>query len=62
MAMNWREVKNEIEAEIDKIWFDEPLELTLSKRGIFPSGAGALPRQRATLCFYLLIRMQSAGS
>ena len=41
MAMNWREVKNEIEAEIDKIWFDEPLELTLSKRGIFPSGAGA---------------------
>lgn len=41
MAMHWRDVKNEIEAEIDKIWFDEPLELTLSKRGIFPSGAGA---------------------
>ncbi|RHR10485.1 hypothetical protein DWX58_03555 [Pseudoflavonifractor sp. AF19-9AC] len=41
MAMDWRDVKAEIEAEIDKIWFDEPLELTLSKRGIFPSGAGA---------------------
>ena len=41
MAMDWRAVKAEIEEEIDRIWFDEPLELTVSKKGVFPSGAGA---------------------
>ena len=41
MGMHWKDVKAEIEKEIDKIWFNEPLELTLSKKGIFPSGAGA---------------------
>ena len=40
MAKNWQDVKNAIEKEIDVIWFDEPKELTLSKKGIFPSGAG----------------------
>ena len=27
--MDWRKVKDYIEEEIDKIWLDEPLELTL---------------------------------
>ena len=40
MAKDWRVVKDEIEAEIDKIWWDEPEEVTMSKLGIFPSGAG----------------------
>lgn len=41
MAKHWKEVKDEIEQEIDLIWYDEPVELTLSKQGIYPSGAGA---------------------
>jgi hypothetical protein len=36
---DWREVKDEIEADIDRIWWDEPEEVTLSKLGVFPSGA-----------------------
>lgn len=41
MANHWTEVKDEIEKEIDKVWFDEPIEVTASRLGIFPSGAGA---------------------
>jgi len=40
MAKHWREVKDEIEADIDRIWWEEPEEVTMSKLGIFPSGAG----------------------
>jgi hypothetical protein len=40
VAKHWREVKNEIEEEIDRIWWDEPEEVTMSRLGIFPSGAG----------------------
>ena len=29
--MEWRKVKDYIEEEIDKIWLDEPLELTCAK-------------------------------
>lgn len=41
MGKHWTEVKDEIEREIDKVWFDEPIEVTASRLGIFPSGAGA---------------------
>ena len=40
MAKHWRAVKNEIEEEIDRIWWEEPEEVTMSRLGIFPSGAG----------------------
>jgi len=45
MAKNWREVKDEIEAEIDRIYGklmagEVPEELERSHKGIFPSGAG----------------------
>ena len=40
MAKHWREVKNEIEEEIDRIWWQEPEEVIMSRLGIFPSGAG----------------------
>ncbi len=40
MGLDWRDVKKEIEEENDRIWFDEPVELTLARQGIFPSGAG----------------------
>ena len=36
MGKHWMEVKDEIEREIDKIWYDEPIEVTLSKKGIYP--------------------------
>jgi len=41
MGMHWREVKAEIEAEIDKNWFDMPIEIQACQNGIFFSGAGA---------------------
>ena len=44
MGKHWTEVKEEIEREIDKIWYDEPIEVTLSKKGIYPSGAGSQER------------------
>lgn len=40
MAKDWKEVKNEIEEELDRIWFKCPDELLLAREGIFPSGAG----------------------
>lgn len=41
MKKDWREVKTAIEEEVDRIWFEEPLEVTASKKGIYLSGAGA---------------------
>lgn len=38
--MDWRKVKDYIEEEIDKIWLDEPLELTCAKKGLYPGLAG----------------------
>jgi Cucumopine synthase C-terminal helical bundle domain len=40
MVKDWHKVKDEIEDEIDRIWWDEPEEVTMSKLGIFPGGAG----------------------
>jgi hypothetical protein len=40
MVKDWRKVKEEIEAEIDDIWLNEPEEIKKSRLGIFPSGAG----------------------
>src|ERR1700733_16185335 len=37
---DWHKVKDEIEDEIDRIWWEEPEEVTMSKLGIFPGGAG----------------------
>jgi hypothetical protein len=41
MTKHWKDVKDEIEREIDKIWWEEPIEVKMSKNGVFPSGAGA---------------------
>ena len=40
MKVRWQDVKREIHDEVEKIWFDEPVEVTMSKLGVFPSGAG----------------------
>lgn len=50
---NWIAVKDEIEAELDKIWFTEPIEVTLSRRGIYPGGAGAHGTYFGNLFFQL---------
>jgi len=48
---HWKDVKDEIEKELDAIWFDEPFEVTISKKGIFPSGAGAHGQSVGNLFF-----------
>jgi len=60
MAKDWREVKDEIEAEVDRIWFDEPEEVTMSKLGIFPSGAGVDGQVLGNL-FFLVADTQGMG-
>ena len=51
MGMHWNEVKAEIEEEIDNLWFNEPLELELAMRGVFPGGAGAHQQTAGNIVF-----------
>ena len=51
MAKNWKDVKNAIEAELDVIFFDEPLEVTMAKNGIYPSGSGTDGQNLGNLVF-----------
>jgi hypothetical protein len=36
---DWRKVKDEIEADLDRIFWDEPVEVEMCRLGVFPSGA-----------------------
>ena len=60
MAKHWQEVKNEIEEEIDRIWWEEPEEVTMSRLGIFPSGAGTDGQVLGNLLF-LVADTQAMG-
>lgn len=60
MTKDWREVKEEIEEDIDRIWWDEPEEVTMSKLGIFPSGAGVDGQVLGNL-FFLVADTQAMG-
>lgn len=40
MGKDWHDVKDDIEREIDRIWWEEPEEVKMCRIGIFPSGAG----------------------
>jgi len=51
VAKHWTKVKDEIEAEIDKIWWEEPEEVKMSRLGIFPSGAGSWNQVLGNLLF-----------
>ena len=51
MGKHWRDVKAAIEAENDRIWFDEPEYVTMSKMGVFPSGAGTQGQTLGNLFF-----------
>jgi len=57
---DWRQVKDEIEADIDRIWWDEPEEVTMSKLGIFPSGASVDGQVLGNLVF-LIADTQAMG-
>jgi len=61
LAKDWRNVKEEIEAEIDRIWWDEPEEVTMAKLGIFPSGASVDGQVLGNL-YFLMSDTTSMGS
>lgn len=60
MAKHWTEVKDAIEKDIDRIWFDEPEEVRMSRLGIFPSGAGSHGQVLGNL-FFLACDTQAMG-
>jgi hypothetical protein len=41
MQSDWRDVKREIEAQIDRVWLEEPVEIQKIRWGIIDSGAGS---------------------
>jgi hypothetical protein len=57
---HWREVKEEIENEIDRIWWEEPKEIKMSRLGVYPSGAGTDQQTLGNL-FFLLSDTRSMG-
>ncbi|HMN84894.1 MAG TPA: hypothetical protein PKA74_02740 [Bauldia sp.] len=60
MAIHWKTVKDEIEADLDRIMWEEPLEVKMSRLGVFPSGAGAHGQYLGNL-FFLAGDMQAIG-
>jgi len=60
MAKNWREVKDAIEKDIDRIWWKEPEEVRMCRLGIFPSGAGTDNQVLGNL-FFLVADTQALG-
>ena len=51
MSKHWKDVKAAIEKDIDRIWFEEPEEVKMSRLGIFPSGAGSHDQVLGNLFF-----------
>ena len=58
--MSWVKVKDMIEDEIDRIFWDEPEEITMCKKGIFPSGASVCGQVLGNLVF-LIADTQAMG-
>ena len=48
---DWRQVKEAIETDIDRIFWVEPEEVEMSRRGIFPSGASVHGQVLGNLLF-----------
>ena len=51
MPLHWTEAKARIEEELDRITWDEPLEVKMSRLGVFPSGAGTRGQYLSNLFF-----------
>jgi len=60
MARSWKDVKAAIEADIDRIWWDEPEEVKMSRGYQFPSGAGTDGRVIGNM-FFLVCDTQAMG-
>lgn len=56
----WLEVKEAIEAEVDRIWWEEPEEVKMSRKGIYPSGAGT-DNQTLGNFFFLVADTRAMG-
>ena len=48
---DWRQVKEAIETDLDRIFWIEPVEVEMSRRGIFPSGASVHGQVLGNLLF-----------
>jgi hypothetical protein len=48
---DWHDVKNEIEVDIDRIFWDEPVEVEMCRLGVFPSGANVHGQVLGNLLF-----------
>jgi Cucumopine synthase C-terminal helical bundle domain len=51
MTQHWTDVKAKIERELDSIMWEEPLEVKMSRLGVFPGGAGTRNQYLANLFF-----------
>ena len=60
MSKHWSAVKDAIENEIDKTWWTEPLEVTMSRNLVVPSGAGTDGQCMGNL-FFLVSDTQAMG-
>jgi hypothetical protein len=60
MAKDWRVVKDSIEKDLDRIMWEEPVEVKMSRLGVFPSGAGTHGQYLANL-FFLVADTQAMG-
>ena len=60
MSIHWKDIKKEIYEESLRIWFEEPVEVTMSKLGVYPSGAGTDDQYLGNL-FFLNADTQGMG-
>ncbi len=60
MAKHWKDVKTAIEQDLDRIMWEEPVEVKMSRLGVYPSGAGTHGQYLANL-FFLVADTQAMG-
>ena len=58
--MHWQQVKDMIEKDLDRIFWNEPTEVTMCKKGIYPSGANVGGQTLGNLLF-LIADTQAMG-
>jgi len=58
--MHWTQVKDMIEDDLDRIFWEEPTEVTMCKKGIYPSGANVGGQILGNLLF-LIADTQAMG-
>jgi hypothetical protein len=51
VGKHWTEVKAAIETDLDRIMWEEPLEVKMCRLGVFPSGAGTAGQYLSNLLF-----------